>query len=60
VRYNANEVGIESIDGKGKEYGPEDELFLGLLDVTDLWLSEHNISVLVPELEVENIPNGKE
>jgi len=57
---NADEIGIETVDSQGKEDGPEDELLLGLLNVSKLWLSKHNISILVPKLEVENIPNGEE
>lgn len=56
---NTDEIGIEWVNNKGKEDGPEEVLFLWKSIESSLWTSGNNISVFVPSVEVNDIPNSK-
>ena len=60
VSDNADEVSVEAVDDDSDEDGPEEVLFLGKFVVSSLFSSGNNISVFVPGVEVDDIPNSKE
>ena len=57
---DAEEIGVDGIDGGGKEHTPDDELLLGLLDVTEIGSSGVDGVILVEEVEVNDVPDGQQ
>jgi len=55
---DAEEVSPKEGDGGGKEKGPDNEGFLGLLVVALVWGSNGNIFVLVAPEEVACVPDS--
>jgi hypothetical protein len=60
VSDNADEVSVEAVDDDGDKDGPEEVLFLGKFVVSGLFSSGNNVSVFVPGVEVDDIPDSKE
>ena len=59
VSVNADEVGVEAVNDNCDEQGPEEVLFLGKSVVSSLFSSGNDLSVFVPGVEVDDIPNSK-
>jgi len=59
VSDNADEVSVEAVNDNCDEQGPEEVLFLGKSVVSSLFSSGNDLSVFVPGVEVDDIPNGK-
>ena len=57
---DAEEVGIDGIDGGSEEHTPDDVLLLGLLDVAEISGSGVDGVILVEEVEVADVPDGQQ
>jgi len=60
VSDNADEVGVEAVNNDGNKDGPEEVLFLWKLVVSGLFSSGNNVSIFVPGVEVDDIPDSNE
>ena len=58
VSDNADEVSVEAVNNNCDEQGPEEVLFLRKSVVSSLFSSSNDLSVFVPGVEVDDIPNG--
>ena len=56
---NAKEVGVNCRDGGSKEQIPNNVLFFGLLDVSEVSCSGVDVLVLVEEVVVNDVPYGQ-
>jgi len=57
---DAEEVGVDGIQGGGEEDTPNDELFLGLLDVAEVSGSGIDGVILIEEVEVNDVPDAQQ